>query len=264
MLLTFVFFASVALSKSCARPRGWCSHTNQKFEWKDCDGDGIKDPVCSDDQGRYGWIPSAENCKSNWNKVKSHQCQANPRPSKCGKFSERETEIDWQTFRFKNWKCEGGYPDLRANGPSSLEKCLELCSDHSRKKGVKGCCSLVWQRSRGPTLCEFYVGGKATQTWHTFSKKEQQVSMCDGTSNDRWDRSSSSTCERCAAYAFYAGLATTGQACGNCVCGKTGVRICGCAHCTNPPRPFSRRMEIEDRLEGLSEQLALDIGTGLK
>jgi len=52
--------------KVCGRPKGWCKHTGSHFMFKDCDGDGIPDPVCTDDKGNMGVIKSASQCKSGW------------------------------------------------------------------------------------------------------------------------------------------------------------------------------------------------------
>eukprot|EP00111_Clytia_hemisphaerica_P016961 TCONS_00050293-protein len=52
--------------KVCARPKGWCSHAGSTFVFKDCDGDGIPDPVCSDTRGSHGVIKSSQGCKDGW------------------------------------------------------------------------------------------------------------------------------------------------------------------------------------------------------
>ena len=50
----------------CSRRPGWCSHQGSTFMYKDCDGDGIPDPVCSDRNGNFGVIKSASRCTSGW------------------------------------------------------------------------------------------------------------------------------------------------------------------------------------------------------
>ena len=49
----------------CKRPKGWCGGT-AVFMYRDCDGDGIMDPVCSDDKGHFGAILSSKRCVSTW------------------------------------------------------------------------------------------------------------------------------------------------------------------------------------------------------
>jgi len=51
--------------RSCPRPDGWCSHDGAKYELKDCDGDGIPDPVCSDSK-HFGVRQSNAGCKDTW------------------------------------------------------------------------------------------------------------------------------------------------------------------------------------------------------
>ncbi|KAG2452684.1 hypothetical protein HYH02_002916 [Chlamydomonas schloesseri] len=46
----------------CPRPGWWCNDTYAVLEQADCDGDLIKDWVCSDDRGRRGAIVSSQNC----------------------------------------------------------------------------------------------------------------------------------------------------------------------------------------------------------
>ena len=52
--------------KVCGRPKGWCGHAGSFFMFRDCDGDGIPDPVCSDLKGNLGVIKSSKGCKDNW------------------------------------------------------------------------------------------------------------------------------------------------------------------------------------------------------
>ena len=56
----------------CKRPSGWCSHRGSTYESKDCDRDGIADPVCSDTNGNYGVIQSSKKCADSWPRG---QCQ---------------------------------------------------------------------------------------------------------------------------------------------------------------------------------------------
>merc|ERR1712212_1394524 len=53
-------------AKACPRIPGWCVHAGASFSLKDCDGDGVRDPTCSDNQGQFGIISSADNCRSIW------------------------------------------------------------------------------------------------------------------------------------------------------------------------------------------------------
>eukprot|EP00927_Polykrikos_kofoidii_P071462 TRINITY_DN67725_c0_g1_i1.p1 TRINITY_DN67725_c0_g1~~TRINITY_DN67725_c0_g1_i1.p1 ORF type:complete len:1358 (-),score=171.89 TRINITY_DN67725_c0_g1_i1:199-4272(-) len=50
----------------CVKPTKWCSHIGATFSARDCDGDGIFDSVCVDDQGRAGFISSSRNCTDTW------------------------------------------------------------------------------------------------------------------------------------------------------------------------------------------------------
>lgn len=50
----------------CARKSGWCTHAGSTFMFKDCDGDGIPDPVCTDTTGRFGVLKSSQKCASGW------------------------------------------------------------------------------------------------------------------------------------------------------------------------------------------------------
>eukprot|EP00492_Amphilonche_elongata_P002662 TRINITY_DN293_c0_g1_i3.p1 TRINITY_DN293_c0_g1~~TRINITY_DN293_c0_g1_i3.p1 ORF type:complete len:449 (+),score=79.85 TRINITY_DN293_c0_g1_i3:76-1347(+) len=62
-------------SLSCDRPDLWCSHPGAHYEFKDCDGDGIPDPVCSDTDGHYGVIQSSNSCHISW---PYGSCSSNP------------------------------------------------------------------------------------------------------------------------------------------------------------------------------------------
>ena len=50
----------------CVRPSGWCIHSGSTYSEKDCDGDGILDPVCQDVYGQSGSRLSASGCKDTW------------------------------------------------------------------------------------------------------------------------------------------------------------------------------------------------------
>ena len=50
----------------CVRPSGWCTHAGAKYIKKDCDGDGLADPVCHDDAGQFGSVLSSNGCKDTW------------------------------------------------------------------------------------------------------------------------------------------------------------------------------------------------------
>ena len=50
----------------CTHPTGWCTHAGAVFEMRDCDGDGIPDPTCSDDSGQSGVIQSSKGCADSW------------------------------------------------------------------------------------------------------------------------------------------------------------------------------------------------------
>ena len=50
----------------CVRPSGWCVHTGATYIQKDCDGDGLADPVCQDVSGQFGSILSSNVCKDTW------------------------------------------------------------------------------------------------------------------------------------------------------------------------------------------------------
>ena len=53
----------------CSRPKDWCDRTDSRymsFMFKDCDGDGIPDPVCIDIRGNLGVIKSSKECHDGW------------------------------------------------------------------------------------------------------------------------------------------------------------------------------------------------------
>ena len=50
----------------CVRPSDWCNHSGSTFLKIDCDSDGILDPVCQDDSGKFGSRLSASDCKDTW------------------------------------------------------------------------------------------------------------------------------------------------------------------------------------------------------
>ena len=50
------------ISASCPRPDRYCSHKGATFKMQDCDGDGIQDPVCTDENGQFGVIQSSKEC----------------------------------------------------------------------------------------------------------------------------------------------------------------------------------------------------------
>ena len=51
---------------SCSRPSGWCVHQGSIYSVEDCDGDGIADHVCKDDQGQSGFLKSSDECANIW------------------------------------------------------------------------------------------------------------------------------------------------------------------------------------------------------
>ena len=61
-----VWFPIQTLSIGCPRPAGYCVHLGSKYYEKDCDGDGILDPVCQDEAGHFGILSSASGCTSSW------------------------------------------------------------------------------------------------------------------------------------------------------------------------------------------------------
>jgi len=54
------------LSGECERPSGWCIHSGSTFTMKDCDGDGVDDPYCSDSAGFSGFRSSKAACADTW------------------------------------------------------------------------------------------------------------------------------------------------------------------------------------------------------
>ena len=54
------------ISESCLRPARWCDHSGATRQYRDCDGDGILDPVCTDSGGAFGVIQSSKGCKDSW------------------------------------------------------------------------------------------------------------------------------------------------------------------------------------------------------
>ena len=60
-------FSPADYSKQCTRPSGWCAHSSSTYELRDCDGDGVPDPTCSDGNS-LGVRQSTLNCKDSWPK----------------------------------------------------------------------------------------------------------------------------------------------------------------------------------------------------
>jgi len=58
--------ANEASEAGCIRPQGWCIHSDAQYAVKDCDGDGVADPYCTDIHVHTGFIPSAGSCKDTW------------------------------------------------------------------------------------------------------------------------------------------------------------------------------------------------------
>lgn len=58
----------------CARPAGWCAHSDSNYMELDCDGDGIEDPFCKDILGQTGFRGSANNCLDTWPQGQCKTC----------------------------------------------------------------------------------------------------------------------------------------------------------------------------------------------
>merc|ERR1712029_1214417 len=67
-VLALVALAWNGIHAGCPRPSGWCSHEGTSFALKDCDGDGVPDPTCSDTEGKFGVISSNDYCSDSWPK----------------------------------------------------------------------------------------------------------------------------------------------------------------------------------------------------
>jgi len=50
----------------CSRPAGWCTHPGSHYTTQDCDGDGLADPECTDNNGNVGYLGSAGSCGDTW------------------------------------------------------------------------------------------------------------------------------------------------------------------------------------------------------
>ncbi|EFJ45297.1 hypothetical protein VOLCADRAFT_106028 [Volvox carteri f. nagariensis] len=77
---------------SCTRPSGWCIHDTAVLQSADCDGDGILDLTCRDDDGRRWAITSSKGCDANtaiWDIVPPSACPmifpppTDPVPASC-------------------------------------------------------------------------------------------------------------------------------------------------------------------------------------
>jgi len=64
------YFGGHSEARDCRRPSKWCHKRGQIFSQRDCDGDGVADPTCSDNEGNFGFRSSAENCIDSWPKGK--------------------------------------------------------------------------------------------------------------------------------------------------------------------------------------------------
>lgn len=90
---------------TCARPpatetyTGWCSHEGSKYEYKDCDADGIPDHVCTDSAGSFGIIASGDSCVDTW--PNGGVCQtAAPEETASPTPAETQAEVvEWSVVR---------------------------------------------------------------------------------------------------------------------------------------------------------------------
>jgi len=152
-VLALVALAWNGIHAGCPRPSGWCSHEGTSFALKDCDGDGVPDPTCSDTEGKFGVISSNDYCcdswpkgrcgsevQSPWGRLDTTLCIGHcPRPT--GWCSHEGT-----SFALKD--CDGdGVPD-------------PTCSDTEGKFGVissNDYCSDSWPKGRcGSDACGDY------------------------------------------------------------------------------------------------------------
>jgi len=66
-VLALVAMAWNGIHAGCPRPPYWCSpDKNATFALRDCDGDGVPDPICLDINGNFGVISSADDCIDSW------------------------------------------------------------------------------------------------------------------------------------------------------------------------------------------------------
>ena len=62
-----LLFVLQPVGTACKRPSsGWCGQEGSKYyKLRDCDGDGVPDPTCSN-KGQFGVVSSANNCQDSW------------------------------------------------------------------------------------------------------------------------------------------------------------------------------------------------------
>jgi hypothetical protein len=56
------FYGDVCLRDDAS----WCTHDGSTYEFRDCDGDGMNDHVCSDTEGHFGVMQSSNLCLDTW------------------------------------------------------------------------------------------------------------------------------------------------------------------------------------------------------
>jgi hypothetical protein len=59
-------YAETKIDRVCVKKETWCTHVGSTYAEKDCDGDGVPDPTCSDTAGNFGVLMSSAGCADSW------------------------------------------------------------------------------------------------------------------------------------------------------------------------------------------------------
>merc|ERR1712048_112174 len=119
---------------SCARPSGYCTHAGSTYEFKDCDGDGIKDPVCSDTSGNFGVIQSSNGCASTW---PNGTCEKGCTGSAASKEKDNCMCTGAMEKHMARFKDESDYMQAITDSKDKAE-CEALSGKFKKKKGCAG------------------------------------------------------------------------------------------------------------------------------
>lgn len=109
----------------CDRPVSkwgtWCTHSGSTHSYKDCDGDGVPDHVCSDVYGQFGVVETNNGCKSTW---PSGSCKARSilpeEPRKSSRCMDAGKIVDLQYTSCCSHRCTPVGP----NDDGSVCRCL--------------------------------------------------------------------------------------------------------------------------------------------
>ncbi|KAG2496689.1 hypothetical protein HYH03_005107 [Edaphochlamys debaryana] len=114
-------YVKVVTRSACTRPDRWCGHGGASLGNIDCDGDGLKDWICTDLEGNRGTIRSTDSCGGRWPEVDTSLCPAG----------------QLQRLPGADWACVDGY-DVAGDAivvwtnVGDRATCRELCRQDTR------------------------------------------------------------------------------------------------------------------------------------